>query len=281
MIAQDRFALNRSVYPRLDIAGFFELASRLGIRKVELRNDLPGGILDGRSAKEVSSLAKTHSIQVVTINALQNFNSAARLPALRRELDELLKVAASIECEAIILCPRHSQADGRSHDIVFKETVEALKAFRTQFEASGVLGYVEPIGLEDCSLRSLPEAVRAIRESGGACYRIVYDTFHRFTGPDTAEIVEKEYDVSYTGLVHVSGVSRRPSGDRYTDDLREMLGAEDAIGNVEQIALLEKRGYRGNISFEPFSPAVHALDVAGIEKAIRQSVQILQAGRPA
>jgi 2-keto-myo-inositol isomerase len=200
---------------------------------------------------------------------------------LQRELEELLKIAVSIECEAIILCPSHSQADARSHDIVFQETVDALKAFRPQFEASGVLGYVEPIGLRDCSLRSLTEAVRAIRESGGRSYRIVYDTFHRFTGPDTAESVEKEYDVSYTGLVHVSGVSRRVSSDRFTDDLREMLGAEDMIGNVEQIALLEKLGYRGNISFEPFSPEVHQLDLGGIERAIRQSVEILQGDRRA
>lgn len=276
MIAQDRFALNRSVYPRLDIAEFFALASSLGIHKVELRNDLPGGILDGRTPREVSSLAKSNRIKIITINALQSFNSAARLPALRLELKELLEIATSIECEAIILCPTHSQADSRSRDVVFQQTVDALKAFRPQFEASGVLGCVEPIGLADCSLRSLIEAVRAIRESEGTSYRIVYDTFHSYTGPDTAEIVEKDYDVSLTGLVHVSGVSRRRSSARYTDDLREMLGAEDAIGNVEQITRLEKLGYRGNISFEPFSPEVHRLDREGIEKAIRQSVGILQ-----
>ncbi len=276
MIAQDRFALNRSVYPRLDIAGFFELASRLGIRKVELRNDLPGGILGGHSPHEVGSLAKNNRIQIITINALQNFNAAVRFTALRRELEELLTVAASIGCEAIILCPSHSQADGRSHDIVFKETVDALKAFRPQFEGSGVLGYVEPIGLKDCSLRSLTEAVCAIRESGSKSYRIVYDTFHHFTGPDTPQIVKSDYDVSYTGLVHVSGVSRRPSSDRYTDDLRGMIGAEDAIGNVEQIALLETLGYRGNISFEPFSPEVQRLDLGSIEREINRSVEILQ-----
>jgi len=208
MIAQDRFALNRSVYPGPDIAGFFELASQLDIRKVELRNDHPGGILDGRSPTQVDSLARAHRVRVITINALQDFNVGARLPALRLELEGLLEVAASIACEAIILCPSHSLADGRSRDIAFRETVDALKAFRPLFEASGVKGYVEPIGMKDCSLRSIIEATRAIRESGGGCFRTVYDTFHHFTGPDTDETIEKKYDVAFAGLVHVSGVSR-------------------------------------------------------------------------
>jgi 2-keto-myo-inositol isomerase len=276
MISLDRFALNRSVCPRLNIAGFFELASSLGIRKVELRNDLPDEILGGYSQNEISSLAKRNKIQIITINALQNFNLEACLPMLQLELESMLKIAASIECEAIILCPSHSQVDDRRNDIVFKETVETLKAFTPQFMRSGVLGYIEPIGLKDCSLRSLLEAMRAIQESGGNCYKIVYDTFHHFTGPDTVESIKKEYDILYTGLVHASGVAQRPHSGRYTDELRGMLGEEDAISNVEQIALLESLGYRGNISFEPFSAEVHRLDLGSIEKMIRQSVDILQ-----
>jgi 2-keto-myo-inositol isomerase len=276
MIEQGRFALNRSVYPRLNIEGFFELAARLGIHKVELRNDHPAGILDRLSPQEVRSLATKNGLQIITINALQNFNNASQLPELLSELKELLQVAAAIKGEAIILCPSHSRPDPRSRELIFQETVGALKVFRPYFEESRVLGYLEPIGLTDCSLRSLVDAMNAIRESGGTCYKIVFDTFHHFTGPDTAATVEKEYDVSYTGLVHVSGVTSHASPDQYTDDARVMLSPEDRIGNVEKVALLEKLGYCGNISFEPFSREVHELDVRGIEEAIRRSISIIQ-----
>jgi 2-keto-myo-inositol isomerase len=279
MIARERFALNRSVCPAMDLAGFFELAARLDLGKVELRNDLPGGILDGRSAKDADALARSFRLRIVTINALQNFNVAARLPALRRELEALLEVAAPIACEAIILCPSHSQADDRGRDAIFRETVDALQALRPLFERSGVMGYVEPIGMRSCSLRSLVEAQRAIREAGGSCYRIVYDTFHHFTGPDTEETVERMYDVSSTGLVHASGVARGAAASgELTDEAREMVGAEDLIGNVEQIERLQKKGFRGPVSFEPFSPAVHRLDRGRLEEAIRQSIEVLQRG---
>ncbi|HXK37250.1 MAG: hypothetical protein A2V67_16125 [Deltaproteobacteria bacterium RBG_13_61_14] len=277
MIARDRFALNRSVSPRLGLEEFFELAGRLEIRKVELRNDLVGGTLGGLSSEKVNSLARSLGIRIITINALQNFNSAARLPALIEELRKLLDVAASVVCEAIILCPTHSQADSRSRDEVHRETVGALRAFRPFFEESGLMGYLEPIGMSSCSLRSLGEATAAIRESRGACYRIVYDTFHHFTGADPAEYVEATYDVSLTGLVHASGVTSRTSPDRYTDDLRVMLSAADRIRTRDQIALLMRLGYNGNISFEPFSPKVQALDTKGIENEILRSIKLLEA----
>jgi 2-keto-myo-inositol isomerase len=279
MIARDRFALNRSVCPTADLEGFFELAARLDLRKVELRNDLPGGTLDGRTASEVASLARAHRMSIITINALQNFNVAARLPELRRELEALLDVAAAIGCAAIILCPSHSPADDRNRDTVIRETVGALHAFRPLFEANGVMGFVEPIGMKSCSLRSLVEAQRAIREAGGSCYRIVYDTFHHYTGPDTDETVERMYDASATGLVHVSGVARGVASPvQLIDEARAMIGTDDLIGNVEQIERLEKKGFRGPVSFEPFSPEVHRLDRGRLEEAIRRSIETLQRG---
>ena len=276
MIEQSRFALNRSVYPNLDVAGFFELASRAGIQKVELRNDIPGGILDGRSPQELMALAKKNNIKVIAINSVENFNVASMLPELLRQVEELVKVAGSIECEAILLCPSHSESDRRSREVIFQETVGALKALRPLLEPSKMFGFVEPIGTKECSLRSLKDAMNAIRESGGKCFKTVVDTFHHFTGPDTAATIEKELDVSSIGLVHASGVTSGMAPDLYTDAIRVLPGPDDRIDNVSQIALLERLGYHGNISFETFSKELHKLDIRGIEEAIRQSVKFLQ-----
>ncbi len=43
MIDLRRFALNRITCPSLGLEDFFRLAAELGLSKVELRNDLPGG----------------------------------------------------------------------------------------------------------------------------------------------------------------------------------------------------------------------------------------------
>jgi 2-keto-myo-inositol isomerase len=276
MIEQSRFALNRSVYPHLDVAGFFELASRLGIQKVELRNDIPGGVLNGRTPAELNALAKKYNIKVIAINSVENFNFGSHLPALLADMPGLIELAESIGCEALLLCPSHTPTDRRSREQIREETVAALKAMRPHFEASKVLGYVEPIGFNDCSMRSLLDAQSAIHAAGGKCYKITVDTFHHVTGPDTAQTIEKEYDVSCTGLVHVSGVVGDTPLEKYTDGHRVLPSPGDKIDNVGQLALLEKLGYRGNISFETFSKDLLALDLKTLEENIRASVKFLQ-----
>ena len=55
-IAQHRFCINRKIAPSLNIESFFRLVHSLGLNKVELRNDLPGGkVTDDLSARQVRS----------------------------------------------------------------------------------------------------------------------------------------------------------------------------------------------------------------------------------
>lgn len=278
MVKLEQIALNRAVYPRVGLDSFFALCAGLGIRKVELRNDLAGGVLDGLSAERVKELRDRYGMRIVTVNALQNFNLAAELGQRRAELEELLRVSRSVGAEAVILCPTHFPGDRRPPEQAFRETVAALRAFRPYFEASGLAGLVEPIGLKDCSLRSLVEAVRAIRESGGG-YRIVYDTFHHATGPESDQAVREDYDVSYTGLVHLSGVESRAPLAQLDDEARVLLTDGDRIGNLEQVRLLDGLGYRGDYSFEPFAPEVHGMSLPAIKEAVRESVRRLAGGR--
>ena len=53
------FALNHMAAPRLRVEAFFDLAGRLGINQVEIRNDLAGNaILDGTPATRIRALAR-------------------------------------------------------------------------------------------------------------------------------------------------------------------------------------------------------------------------------
>ena len=49
-IAMQRFCINRKIAPALSIEAFFRLVNRLGLNKVELRNDLPSGKVTGARA---------------------------------------------------------------------------------------------------------------------------------------------------------------------------------------------------------------------------------------
>ncbi|MGB6607919.1 MAG: TIM barrel protein [Atribacterota bacterium] len=276
MIKRSKISLNRIIYPKLKLEDFFKFAQDLDLNKIELRNDLSGGkIIDGYTPGQLKELSKKYGMEILTINALQKFNLGAVLPDVIKELKELINLSLSIGCKAIVLCPNNDVNDKRNSEEIFKETVKALKSFGPLFRDNGIQGYLEPLGFEECSLRSLVTAMKAIQESGFPVYKIVHDTFHHHLGPDTFETIENNYDISYTGLVHISGVESNIPVEEYRDNHRVLVTEQDKLQTKKQIELLLKLGYTGNISFEPFSEKIQEMEIEKIKSAINHSIECI------
>jgi len=276
MIQRLKISLNRIIYPKLKLEDFFKFAQDLDLNKIELRNDLPGReIIDGYSHEQLKELSKKYGMEILTINALQKFNLGAILPEAIKELKKLINLSLSIGCKAIVLCPNNDINDKRNSEEIFKETVNALQSFGPLFQDSEMQGYLEPLGFEECSLRSIVTAMRAIQESDYPVYKIVHDTFHHHLGPDTFETIENNYDISYTGLVHISGVESNIPVEEYRDNHRVLVTEQDRLQSKEQIELLLKLGYTGNISFEPFSKKVQEMEIEKIKSAINHGIEYI------
>jgi 2-keto-myo-inositol isomerase len=262
------FALNHMTAPALTLDAFFALTVSLGMTAVEIRNDLDGNaILDGTTSAEVKALAARHGVTIVSINALQRFNEWT--PARAAEAKELIDYAAACGARALVLVPKNDgtgQADGERQ----ANLREALTALKPLLDAAGIIGLVEPLGFEICSLRSKREAADAIHAVGGEqTFRLVHDTFHHYLAG------EPDLFADLTGLVHISGVEDPTvSVSDMRDGHRVLVGPEDRLGNLSQIKALRAAGYAGPLSFEPFSPAVH--DVADPQAAVAASVAFLR-----
>lgn len=266
--AAPTFALNHMAAPRLDVEAFFELAGALGITRVEIRNDLDGqAIFDGTPAARIRGLAEAAGLTILSINALQRFNEWT--PEREVEAQALADYAAACGAEALVLVPVND-GTGRANGERQANLRVALKALEPILAERGLIGLVEPLGFESCSLRLKLEAVATIESIGaGETFRLVHDTFHHHLA-GAAEIFPQR-----TGLVHISGVtapSVRVAAMR--DPHRELVDGADRIGNVAQIRALIAGGYRGALSFEPFAEAVHAL--ADPAKAIRASMDFIR-----
>lgn len=273
MMERSRFSLNRIIYPDLNLEDFFKFTADLGLNKIELRNDLPErGVIDTYSPEEIKDLLKKYGIEILTIKALQKFNLGVVLQQAIKELKELINLSLSIGCKAIVLCPNNDVNDRRNSKEIFKETVGALKSFAPLFEESNLLGYVEPLGFKESSLSSLVTAMNAIKEAGCPNYKIVHDTFHHYIGPDTFDIIEDKYNLSYTGLVHISGVESVIPTEQYRDNHRILVSVQDRLKSKEQIELLIKLGYNGDISLEPFAKEVQKMEIEEIKSAIDKSI---------
>lgn len=262
-----RFALNHMVAPQLGLAEFFALARNLGIREVEIRNDISGKpILDGTKHGVVRTSAESAGLTIITINALQRFNqwNSER----EREAIALADYARDCRSNAIILVPVND-GSGRAEGERQRNVLAALKGLKPILADRGVVGYVEPLGFEVCSLRRKSEAAEAIDAAGGN-FRLVHDTFHHFLAGEDAIFP------GLTGLVHVSGVEDpRVAVSDMRDPHRVLVGPADRIGNIEQVRGLRRGGYNGPLSFEPFAEELRTLrDPA---RAIGDSMNFIRA----
>jgi 2-keto-myo-inositol isomerase len=264
-----RFALNRMVAPRLSLPGFIDLAVTLKADAIEIRNDLKGiEIEDGTAPHTIRELCAAHGVRVLSINALYPFdvwNDERRAQALN-----LAAYARDCGAEALVLCPFNGPADPRTASERAAGLHTALTELAPILREYGVLGFVEPLGFEQCSLRHKRQAVDAIKATGGLdVFRVVHDTFHHHLAD------EKEFFADLTGLVHISGVE---DGDvplaNIRDGHRVLVGEGDILGNAAQIGRLLSDGYTGHLSFEPFADSVHEMD--DIKQALGASMAYLE-----
>lgn len=263
-----RFALNHITTPALSPEAFFALAKSIGIDNVEIRNDLSGNaIIDGTPASDIRSAAHASGMTILSINALQRFNEWN--DARATEAEALIAYARDCGAKALVLVPVND-GSGKEDGVRQANLRQALTALKPMLQAAGIVGLVEPLGFEICSLSSKSEAADAIGAVGGAgVFKLVHDTFHHYLAG------EPEIFADLTGLVHISGVSDPNVSDgEMRDSHRVLVDAGDRLDNAGQVKALVASGYAGPFSFEPFAAEVQTLDDPAA--ALKRSMDYLQ-----
>ena len=258
------YALNHMVAPRKNFAELAELATALGLDKVELRNDLPGvPISDGTPPASIREQAQAAGVRIVAINALQRFNQWNEARA--SEAAALARYARECGAHALVLCPVNDAGYRPAESVRLHDLHQALRALAPILEDAGITGLIEPLGFAQSSLRYKADAVEAVEELElGDRFRLVHDTFHHYLSGEARLFPE------WTALVHISGVDHASLPlDQLRDAHRGLVDANDRCGTLLQIlALME--GCDGPYSFEPFAASVHA--TADIDGALEASM---------
>lgn len=169
------------------------------------------------------------------------------------------------------MCPNNEFDDKRTPEQFITDTTEGLAQYGDLFLDAKVTGLIEPLGFYECSLRSKKIAVDCISKSGySTVYALVHDTFHHFLGTDTGFSTEK------TALVHISGVNNQVLDIKdFRDPQRILVTIGDRIDNKHQIAELEKDGYKGWYSYEPFSKEVQDMPLENLSITIKNSMEFI------
>ncbi|QYK42153.1 MAG: TIM barrel protein [Paracoccaceae bacterium] len=263
------FALNHMTVAPQGFAATIDLAAALGCVGVELRNDLPQPLFDGMSPATAGAMLRERRLRLLALAEVKRFNDWSADKA--DEALALMRTARAAGAEAVSLIPRN---DGQGMGNGERQAALrlALKALKPMLEDHDLIGLIEPLGFEVCALRHKSEAVDAIEALGvRGRFRLVHDTFHHTLAGDGAFFPE------HTGIVHVSGVTDPAVAvGSMRDPHRVLVDAADRLGNIDQIAALQALGWTGPISFEAFSPEVHA--ATDPKRDLAASIQFIRDG---
>ncbi|PHR86545.1 MAG: sugar epimerase [Blastopirellula sp.] len=244
------FVLNHMTTAKLRYNHVLSLASELGCIGVEFRNDLPGALFDGDAPEKVRALANEENVRIFGLSEVKMFNVWS--DERRTEAAALIEIAKAVGAESISLIPRcdgHGLGNGERQ----ANLRVALRELLPMISEAGLIGFIEPLGFENSSLRFKAEALEAIEGVGGrGIFKLVHDTFHHTLAGETSIYCED------TGIVHVSGVVDLDVNVReMKDSHRILINAADRLGNITQLRELIGEGYSGPVSYEAFSPLVH------------------------
>jgi len=87
--------------------------------------------------------------------------------------------------------------------------------------------------------------------------------------------LENDYDIAYTGFVHLSGVESDIPLSTYKDEHRIFITENDNLENLAQIEQLTKLGYEGDFSFEPFAGEIQTMEIEALKTTINQSIDFI------
>ena len=245
-----QLAMNRTCAPGKTLAEFISLAQMVGLRAVEIRNDIEGReFANGTPADDLRARLDEAGLKVASVNALQRFNdwNDDRAAEARR----LVAYAAALGAPGLVPCPVHTPETWTQAQAETKLR-EGLRALAPILREHGVKGYVEPLGMRHSTMKRQAMAVAAIGDiDGWDCFQLCYDTFQFFRCGD-----DQLYP-QHIGLAHMSGI-RRPDLNpaHLTEPDRGLVFPDDRVGNIAQLQTLKAASYSGFISMEPFDPAV-------------------------
>lgn len=243
------FGLNHMAVRGLDVGAFCALASSLGCAGIEIRKDTSHENFTESLANKIAGTTVENGLNVIAVSeigAFDDFNDQKF-----EEAKSLISIASQMGADAVSFIPRNdgfkSSASERKQNLKM-----ILQKLQPVLSGAGIKGFIEPLGFESASIRFKSEVVEVIEELGFEdVFKIIHDTFHH------ALAGEGQVFASHTGLVHISGVEdQKIEFANMQDDDRVLVGAKDRLGNIEQLQELQAAGYKGPVSFEPFSPMV-------------------------
>lgn len=245
-----KYALNGATVMPLDQEEEIRSVAAAGFDAVELRAPKIAKFLEGSTLGRLRRLLEAAGLEVLSINALEEFNT---LPDEELVFEECLKMARwarELSCPCLVAVPGFAGGSKTEREVL-ETTRRRLDSLARIAEEFGVRVGLEFLGFSDCTVRTLTSAIEIVESIRRDNVGLVLDTFHFFLSGGPLREISKIPE-GRLFLLHVNDVENRPAGE--LKDCHRVLPGRGVLPAAEIWRALQARELVGHASLELFRP---------------------------
>ena len=248
-----KLALNGATTMRADLVTDLHAAKTAGFDYLEIWAAKLRAFLKERSTAELKDLFAESGLAPLSINSIEHvtFRDTNAYDAIKRECEELSRVAAAVGCPCIVVVPGRLPNSGPSCANVIAESVRVLNELCDIAAAHNVSLAFEFLGQTDCSVPTLDLAHEIVREVNRKNLGVVIDSFHFYAGNSTFEMIE-DLDPNLIQIFHINDAEDLPRAQ--LEDRHRLLPGLGILPLQQMLAAFRKIGYDKVASVEIFRP---------------------------
>jgi 2-keto-myo-inositol isomerase len=238
---------------RADLATDLQAAKDAGFDYVEIWAAKLRSFLTERSTAELKDLFTDAGLKPLSINSIEHitFRQPQEYDAIKRECEELSRIASAIGCPCIVVVPGRLPHGGATRVQVVAESVKVLTELCDIAAAHNVGLAFEFLGQTDCSVPTLDLAAEIVREVNRKDLGVVIDSFHFYAGNSTLEMIEA-LEPEMIRIFHINDAEDLPR--EQLEDRHRLLPGLGILPLREILSSFRKIGYDKVASVEIFRP---------------------------
>ena len=248
-----KLALNGATTMRADLETDLQAAQNAGFDYLEIWAAKLRAFLKERSTSELRDLFSASGLSPLSINSIEHitFRDAQAYESIKRECEELSRIASEISCPCIVVVPGRLPQSGASRENVVAESVRVLNELCDISSSHNVALAFEFLGQPDCSVPTLDLAAEIVRKAGRENLGLVIDSFHFYAGGSTFQMIDN-LDPKLIQIFHINDAEDLPR--EQLEDRHRLLPGLGILPLREMVSAFRRIGYDKVASVEIFRP---------------------------
>jgi 2-keto-myo-inositol isomerase len=267
-----KLALNGATTMRADLATDLQAAKNAGFDYLEIWAAKLRAFLKERSTSELKDLFSESGLSPLSINSIEHitFRDAQAYESIKRECEELSRIASEVGCPCIVVVPGRLPEGGASRENVVAESIRVLNELCDISANHNVALAFEFLGQTDCSVPTLDLAAEIVRKTGRDDLGVVIDSFHFYAGGSTFEMIE-ELDPKLIRIFHINDAEDIPR--EQLEDRHRLLPGLGILPLREMVSAFRRIGYDKVASVEIFRPEYWGRDPFELARVAREATE--------